>query len=350
MADEKTPYTIPFLGATENNNGITGFVNKEVVLTWDKEGKRTNKHINERIYKGNAIAVTNNGSVGNAYYVKKDFTCSHDINVLYLKDQELTEELGLFLISCIEQSADGFSYGIKWRPKRMVKSKILIPTDENGKPNWTFMEKFIKEKKVKQKDTIASFLSKQSNKIGEFERVKIKSTNWKSFVLGDVVNIKNGTRLTKANMEAGNLPFIGATERNNGITNFVSNSNESLDSNVLGINYNGSVCEGFYHPYNAIFSDDVKRITFKKGINNEYTLLFLITTIQKQKAKFAYGYKFNATRMAKTKILLPIDNVGNIDYEFMENYIKQIKKDKIEKVMSFILGRERGDIPKSQVK
>ena len=34
----------------------------------------------------------------------------------------------------------------------------------------------------------------------------------------------------------------------NGITNFVSNSNDSLDSNVLGVNYNGSIVENFYHP------------------------------------------------------------------------------------------------------
>lgn len=58
------------------------------------------------------------------------------------------------------------------------------------------------------------------------------------------------------------MPFIGAADSNNGITNFASNTNKLLDKNVLGVNYNGSVVENFYHPYECIFSDDVKRISF----------------------------------------------------------------------------------------
>ena len=42
-------------------------------------------------------------------------------------------------------------------------------------------------------------------------------------------------------MQDGNIPFIGATDSNNDITNFVSNTNVSHDKNVLGVNYNGSV-------------------------------------------------------------------------------------------------------------
>ncbi len=54
-------------------------------------------------------------------------------------------------------------------------------------------------------------------------------------------------------MKKGNKPFIGATDSNNGITAFVSNTNTSEDSNILGVNYNGSVVDNFYHPYKAIF-------------------------------------------------------------------------------------------------
>ena len=34
-------------------------------------------------------------------------------------------------------------------------------------------------------------------------------------------NIHSGVRLTKANMKDGNIPFIGATDSDNGITNFL---------------------------------------------------------------------------------------------------------------------------------
>lgn len=156
------------------------------------------------------------------------------------------------------------------------------------------------------------------------DNLSLDSRNWKEFFLEDVVSINGGKRLTKADMQFGNMPFIGASELNNGITAFTCSINESLDNNVLGVNYNGSVGFAFYHPYRAIFSDDVKRIKWKNSLhNNRYTLLFLASMIGQQKCKYAYGYKFNSQRMKRQKILLPIQPNNTIDWAFMEAYMKQ---------------------------
>ena len=154
--------------------------------------------------------------------------------------------------------------------------------------------------------------------------LSLNSRNWKEFFLEDVVSINGGKRLTKSDMQSGNMPFIGASELNNGITAFTCSVNESLDNNVLGVNYNGSVGFAFYHPYKAIFSDDVKRVKWKDSLhNNRYTLLFLASMIGQQKNKYAYGYKFNSQRMKRQKILLPIQPDNTIDWAFMEAYMKQ---------------------------
>ncbi len=175
----------------------------------------------------------------------------------------------------------------------------------------------------------------------------ILTTNreWKEFFLEDVVLIDSGKRLTKADMLLGDMPFIGASEMNNGITAFTCTTNESLDSNVLGVNYNGSVGFSFYHPYKAIFSDDVKRLRWKDvARNNKYTLLFLSSVIGQQKDKYAYGYKFNAQRMKRQKILLPICIDGTIDWQFMEEYMrskeKQILKPTIERLCKQLINSE----------
>ncbi|QDW96765.1 hypothetical protein DWB88_09200 [Staphylococcus warneri] len=76
---------IPFLAATKNNNGLTGFINKSIVKKYDKVGNISNKYSNRRFFSGKCLAITNNGSVGNVYYQDTEFTCSHDITVLYLK-------------------------------------------------------------------------------------------------------------------------------------------------------------------------------------------------------------------------------------------------------------------------
>lgn len=159
---------------------------------------------------------------------------------------------------------------------------------------------------------------------------------WKEFRICDIFIIKAGKRLTKSDMASGNKPFIGATDNNNGITEFVSNTNISEDCNVLGVNYNGSVVENFYHPYTCIFSDDVKRFQTKQVQGNKYIYLFMKTVILQQKCKYAYGYKFNEKRMQKQSLLLPVDESGNPDYAFMEQYIKEREQQIIQKYIKYI--------------
>ena len=170
--------------------------------------------------------------------------------------------------------------------------------------------------------------------------LSLDSRNWKEFFLEDIVSINGGKRLTKADMQLGNMPFIGASELNNGITAFTCSINESIDNNVLGVNYNGSVGFAFYHPYRAIFSDDVKRIKWKSSLhNNRYTLLFLASMIGQQKCKYAYGYKFNSQRMKRQKILLPIQSNNTIDWGFMEAYMKQNQRQILKPTLERLCNR-----------
>jgi len=153
--------------------------------------------------------------------------------------------------------------------------------------------------------------------------MELANKEWKEFFIEDIFNIKSGKRLTKAEMVSGNIPFIGATDSNNGVTEFIANRNSSLDKNVLGVNYNGSVVYNFYHSYEAVFSDDVKRLSFKEFEGNKYSFLFVKALIMQQKIKYEYGYKFNGKRMKRQKILLPINSKSEPDYAFMEKYMKQ---------------------------
>jgi hypothetical protein len=137
-------------------------------------------------------------------------------------------------------------------------------------------------------------------------------------------------------MKKGLRPFIGATDGNNGITEFAANDNASRDSGVLGVNYNGSVVETFYHPYECIFSDDVKRFILKNRNGNKYVYLFLKSVILKQKSKYQYGYKFNETRMKQQKILLPVTQDGEPDYDLMENHMRLQEKQMVSSYETYL--------------
>ena len=140
------------------------------------------------------------------------------------------------------------------------------------------------------------------------------------FAINDIFEIRPGKRLVAADSTPGTRPFIGALDNSNGVARFVSDSNESLDSNVLGVNYNGNgMVIGFYHPYECIFSDDVKRFHLRDTSDGRDVLLYVKVPILMQKSKFGYLYKFNAQRMEKTRVMLPVGDGGEPDWEYMSS-------------------------------
>ena len=136
--------TIPFLSATSENNGVTEYYTLEEIANATRTGDGSNDPLSRKLFPGHAVCVTNNGSVGFAYYQAKQFTCSHDVNPLYRLEGEFTEATGLFVASVIMKDRYRWAYGRKWRPERMVHSTIDLPATPDGKPDWQWMEDYIK--------------------------------------------------------------------------------------------------------------------------------------------------------------------------------------------------------------
>lgn len=148
--------------------------------------------------------------------------------------------------------------------------------------------------------------------------------------------VKAGKRLTNADKINGKRPFVGATDNMNGVTGFVDNTNNSLDKNVLGVNYNGAPCICFYHPYECIFTDDVKRLHLKKHEDNAYVFLFVKSIIMQQKSKYSYGYKFNERRMLRQLLLIPVDANNEPDYDFMEECGRKMMAKKYVQYLDYL--------------
>lgn len=134
---------IPFIGATERNNGITSRHTLEDIRNYGKTGK-SELMDEKRVFEGNCITISNNGSVGYAFYQPSRFTCSHDVNPVYLKGKKMNEYTAMFLCGVIGLEKYRWNYGRKWRPKRMPSSLIKLPINKQGNPDWQFMEDFIK--------------------------------------------------------------------------------------------------------------------------------------------------------------------------------------------------------------
>lgn len=295
--------SIPYVSSSAINNGVDAFIGN---------GGKVRKF-------EECLTLANSGSVGKTFYHSYEFIASD--HVTSLKSDKLNKYSYLFIATIVQRLEEKYSFNREINDVRINKEKIVLPVDESGNPDYAFMEQYIKERERQIVQNYIGYIGHDAQ-IGGVTPLDQKE--WKEFYLCDIFTIRPGKRLTKSNMKSGTTPFIGASDSNNGVTAFVSNTNVSKDSNVLGVNYNGSVVENFYHPYTCIFSDDVKRFALREHNGNEYVYLFMKTVILQQKSKYAYGYKFNEERMQKQMILLPTTANGQPDYDYMEQYVKRL--------------------------
>lgn len=314
---------IPYVTTSSENNGITNFVN----------------HIESDISKRNAISVDPVG--GTTFHHDYDFVgrgfSGSSINLLY--NDNLNNFNSKFVCSAIEKiSKVKASYGIHFNGNRLKSTKILLPSDKNGKPNWQYMTDFIKkleyETASKVLDYIYTYYRLAICKGLEFN---LESIEWKEFYLDNIFNlIQRGRRLTKRDQFEGDIPYISSTGLNNGLDNFIGNTDKvRVFNDCLTIANSGSVGSTFYHKYEFIGSDHINALKIDKATENIY--LFLATKLRSLETKYSFNREINDRRMRREKIMLPVKE-GEPDYDFMNKYIAIEKIKSIYKILDYYKG------------
>ena len=62
---------------------------------------------------------------------------------------------------------------------------------------------------------------------------------------------------------------------------------------------------------------------------NRYTGLFITTIADRVRGKYNFGYKRNGLRLSKEILTLPVKENNEIDWDFMENYMREIESNQI---------------------
>lgn len=127
-SDEQTEGSTPYIGAIDSNNGIANYIGQNA------------------IHAGNTISLSYNGSVGEAFYQPKPFWATDDVNVLYFREENgavFNKYIALFVCAVLRQEKYRYSYGRKWVLESMKSTVIKLP-EKSGKPNWSYMEDYMK--------------------------------------------------------------------------------------------------------------------------------------------------------------------------------------------------------------
>ena len=143
--------------------------------------------------------------------------------------------------------------------------------------------------------------------------------------------MKKGKGDKQKDLQEGDIPYVSATNSNNGIETFAKN-NSMHSKNAITISDFGKA----FFQQNSFSGTHIVVLVPKVEIN-EYTALFICSCIDKAyKNIFSFGYACGINRLKSRQIKLPVTDAGAPDYEYMEQYIKNLEYKKIKEYMAYI--------------
>ena len=277
----KPPNGVNFVGRAMGNNGVTARVVTDV----------------EPAAPGALSVALGGNGVLSTFVQPEPFVCGRDVMILTSRDPLMSVPEKLFWARCIWANRYRFSYGrqanrtlgsleVPDSPSEWL-AKVTVPTNEN-------LEASI--------DPAVPF--------GE-------PMTWTDFQLGDLFEIRKGRRFTKADRTPGTTRFIGASEKNNGVTDMVD-LKPIFEAGCVTIPYNGnSVGCAFYQDEPFFACDDVNVLIPPDEPPDKFALLFLCAMIRHERQRFTYGYKWTLERMKGSTVRLPATAGGDPDWQRM---------------------------------
>ncbi len=276
---------INFVARTSQNNGVVAKVKRIEDVEPQQAG---------------TLSLAVSGSVLSCFVQTKPYYSGRDLYVLTPK-QDLSLEEKLFYSMIINKNSYRYSYG---RAANKTFMEIEIPSLEESR-------NFIKSTKIK----------KITTKIDSVD-MPLNSSNWKEYRIKDLFKIERGKITNLLEIEKGTCPIVSAYGENEGICFF--GDVEKKYSNCLTASLNGSGT-GYiaYHEYGFNANADCG-VLLPKFKMNKFIGIFIASIMRKFSYKYNYGRKLTKTRLENEIIKLPINEQNELDFNFMERYIKSL--------------------------
>ena len=302
---------VAYISSSKKNNGVDNYI-----LPPDYMKK----------YK-NALTINNSGSVGYCFYHPYSFVVSDHCTVIEIKDKKikLNNYISLFLKPLIESMKSKYNFAREINNERLKKERILLPATNNILPDWEYMEDYIKDlsKEIK-------YDSKVTEKRIIRKTIKLTPKDWGEFRIKDIFHIRKGERLTVIDRTLGDTPLLTASSVNHGISSFIDyeifKDSKKIFENKITVDM---FCNVFYQEFKYFSDDNIHTLLFRnkayeKYYENKYINLFLVSILGQLSRKYDYGRQVRLKRFEEEIISLPVTNKNELDFEFMENYMKSL--------------------------
>jgi hypothetical protein len=166
--------------------------------------------------------------------------------------------------------------------------------------------------------------------------LSLKNKVWKEFVIENLFDIKIGKNLdgNKIDKNTGRSAYITRKESNNGLDGFINTNNKLVNKEFPVLTIGNETAEPFVQDY-PFFTGTKVNILKPKITLTIFSLTFISMCLKMHKSKYSYSFTINSTIIKRQKIMLPINDNHEPDYDYMENYIKQLELNKLKKYLEY---------------
>ena len=150
---------------------------------------------------------------------------------------------------------------------------------------------------------------------------KLDTSSWKEFKVSEIFECKTTKAISSDELIDGDTLYVTRSATNNGCSGFLQKVNSKVNEpNCITIGAEGKFA--FYQ--DAEFEAGVKIYTLRNGQLNKFNALFLCTLLNLEVFKYSYGRARVLEKIKDENIKLPTNKLGLPDYDYMENYIRNL--------------------------
>lgn len=258
------------------------------------------------------------------FYQEEPFLSGRDI--YYVDTRKYSANVCRFLATCLQTIVFKYPYNFGLFPELLKDERIMLPVDNNGEPNWTYMEVYM-QKVLDEVEISIENLSQIKNRK---ERVDVKK--WKRFHLydNDLFNIDMGTKMDKAKMTELNpeVNFVGRANNNNGITTRVDKimGVEPYEAGNMTLSLGGEYLDSCFIQPDVFYTSQNVVVLVPKWDMSFEVKQFISAMIFKESRLYYKAFVDELNRHIKTDFtfLLPVEADDKPDWKYMEQYMKDM--------------------------
>lgn len=180
---------------------------------------------------------------------------------------------------------------------------------------------------------------KRIDELGEeIEIPALGKKEWREFWVGNLFQVTRPLARNKDAYDEGDVPFVASGTMRNGVMKCCKpHKDEPLDSrNCITVSpVDGS---SFYQSIDFLGRGGAGSsiLILRNDILNEFNGQFLARMIFQTCSKYTYGHMGNKENIKRERIMLPVNNSGGPDYNYMEQYVKNIMLRKYRQYLNFL--------------